>query len=78
MKKLTMLFLAFTFSLGVIAQNQGMGNGHDNLNNNSSYSITEILLGAILIRRFKFEVQFCILKRTELEINNLMSYVVGY
>lgn len=49
MKKLTMLFLAFTFSLGVIAQNLGMGNGHENLNNNSSYSITEILLGAILI-----------------------------
>lgn len=49
MKKLMAFFLALTFSLGVLAQNQGMGNGHGDFNGNSSYSVTEMLLGAILI-----------------------------
>ena len=48
MKKVMMFFLAFTYSLGILAQNQGMGNGHGDFNGNSSFSTTEILLGAIL------------------------------
>ncbi len=48
MKKLMMFFLAFTFSLGVFAQNEGMGNNHGNFNGNSSFSTTEMLLGGIL------------------------------
>ena len=49
MKKMMMFFLAFTYSLGVLAQHQEMGNNHGNFNGNSSFSTTEILLGAILI-----------------------------
>ena len=49
MKKIMMFFLAFTYSLGVLAQHQEMGNNHGNFNGNSSFSLTEILLGGILI-----------------------------
>lgn len=49
MKKLIAFFLTLTFSLDILAQNRGMGNGHGDFNGNSSYSVTEMLLGAILI-----------------------------
>ena len=49
MKKLIAFFLAIIFSSGILAQNRGMGNGHGDFNGNSSYSVTEMLLGAILI-----------------------------
>ena len=48
MKKIITFFLAFTYSLGILAQHQGMGNNHGNFNGNSSFSMTELLLGAIL------------------------------
>lgn len=47
MKKLLILFIAFTLSIGVFAQHDGgmMGNP----NGNSSFSTTEMFLGGILI-----------------------------
>ena len=49
MKKLILFFLAFPYSLGVLAQNERMGNNHGNSNGNFSFSVTEMLLGGIFL-----------------------------